>query len=63
MKPFITSIALTLAYISPESFAYTKASSPEGMHRSYEKNFKDLVLATCMYPRHKPHLAKNEDGV
>ncbi|WP_202633780.1 type VI secretion system amidase immunity protein Tai4 [Pseudomonas syringae] len=48
MKPFITSIALTLAYISPESFAYTKASSPEGMHRSYEKNFKDLVLATCI---------------
>ncbi|MEQ4254603.1 type VI secretion system amidase immunity protein Tai4 [Pseudomonas syringae] len=48
MKCLFTAFTVCLALVATESFAHTKPSSPEGMHRSYEKNFKDLVLATCI---------------
>ncbi|MDU8604976.1 MULTISPECIES: type VI secretion system amidase immunity protein Tai4 [Pseudomonas syringae group] len=48
MKLIVTAITVCLALLATESFAHTKSSSPEGMHRSYEQNFKDLVLATCI---------------
>ncbi|MCI3946930.1 type VI secretion system amidase immunity protein Tai4 [Pseudomonas syringae] len=37
-----------LVFETSDSFARTPPSSPEGMHRSYAQNYKDLVLANCM---------------
>ncbi|RML62025.1 hypothetical protein APX70_04273, partial [Pseudomonas syringae pv. maculicola] len=42
----ITTVVFTA--VTSNGFAYTPTSSPEGMHRSYAQNYKDLVLANCI---------------
>lgn len=37
-----------LVFATTNCFADTLPSSPEGMHRSYAQNYKDLVLASCI---------------
>lgn len=37
-----------LVFATTNCFADTLPSSPEGMHRSYAQNYKDLVLANCI---------------
>ncbi|WP_181134005.1 type VI secretion system amidase immunity protein Tai4 [Pseudomonas syringae] len=37
-----------LVFATTHCFADTLPSSPEGMHRSYAQNYKELVLASCI---------------
>ncbi|EPM59612.1 hypothetical protein BV349_00909 [Pseudomonas syringae pv. actinidiae] len=48
MKLLTTVLNTSLSLITFNSFAYTPTSSPEGMYRTFEKNYKDMALATCI---------------
>ncbi|AKT32142.1 type VI secretion system amidase immunity protein Tai4 [Pseudomonas syringae pv. actinidiae] len=48
MRLFLTTATVFLALATSNSFAYTPTSSPEGMYRTFEKNYKDMALATCI---------------
>ncbi|MGN2438293.1 type VI secretion system amidase immunity protein Tai4 [Pseudomonas syringae] len=48
MIPSIRITAVLLLLAASNSFAYTPTSSPEGMYRTFEKNYKDMALATCI---------------
>ncbi|GKQ47172.1 type VI secretion system amidase immunity protein Tai4 [Pseudomonas syringae] len=48
MIPSIRISAELLLLATSNSFAYTPTSSPEGMYRTFEKNYKDMALATCI---------------
>ncbi|KTB70902.1 MULTISPECIES: type VI secretion system amidase immunity protein Tai4 [Pseudomonas] len=53
MKSCLTALTVSLLLTTPNSFAYTPTSSPEGMYRTFEKNYKDMALATCITTAYK----------
>ncbi|PBQ17086.1 hypothetical protein CCL09_13285 [Pseudomonas congelans] len=53
MKSRLAALALSLVLATSNCFAYTPTSSPEGMHRTFEKNYKDMALATCITTAYK----------
>ncbi|WP_457792859.1 type VI secretion system amidase immunity protein Tai4 [Pseudomonas syringae] len=48
MRLSLAPATVFLALAASNSFAYTPTSSPEGMYRTFEKNYKDMALATCI---------------
>ncbi|WP_226487807.1 type VI secretion system amidase immunity protein Tai4 [Pseudomonas sp. B20] len=53
MKSRLAALALSLVLATSNCFAYTLTSSPEGMYRTFEKNYKDMALATCINTAYK----------
>ncbi|KPW99881.1 MULTISPECIES: type VI secretion system amidase immunity protein Tai4 [Pseudomonas syringae group] len=53
MKSCLTALTASLVLTTSNSFAYTPISSPEGMYRTFEKNYKDMALATCITTAYK----------
>ncbi|KPW28313.1 Uncharacterized protein ALO91_04890 [Pseudomonas syringae pv. aceris] len=51
MRLFLATTTVFLALAASNSFAYTPTSSPEGMYRTFEINYKDMALATCITTR------------
>ncbi|AHG38865.1 hypothetical protein N018_00830 [Pseudomonas syringae CC1557] len=50
---FISSVGILLLFLAPMSFASSSTSSPKGMKRTYEQNYRDMVLATCIANAYK----------
>ncbi|MCI3946929.1 type VI secretion system amidase immunity protein Tai4 [Pseudomonas syringae] len=53
MKSFFTSALTCFVLAASTVSAATRASSPEGMHRTHAQNYKDMVLATCIASAYK----------
>ena len=53
MKSCLAALALSLVLTTSNCFAYPPTSSPEGMYRTFEKNYKDMALATCITTAYK----------
>ncbi|WP_024658263.1 type VI secretion system amidase immunity protein Tai4 [Pseudomonas syringae USA007] len=62
MIPSIRISAVLLLLATSNSFAYTPTSSPEGMYRTFEKNYKDMALATCITIAYKYDLKVGIDA-
>lgn len=46
-------VGLLFSCFAPTSVASSPESSPQGMERTYEQNYKDMVLATCIANAYK----------
>ncbi|AKT32138.1 type VI secretion system amidase immunity protein Tai4 [Pseudomonas syringae pv. actinidiae] len=53
MKLFYTNTRACFILTAFNATASTLPSSPEGMYRTHEKNYKDMVLATCIASAYK----------
>ncbi|KMY00614.1 hypothetical protein V476_05450 [Pseudomonas syringae KCTC 12500] len=53
MKSRLAALTASLVLAPSNCFAYTPTSSPEGMYRTFEKNYKEMALATCITTAYK----------
>lgn len=44
---------IVISFLTLTSSAFASPSSPKGMERTYEQNYKDMVLATCLANAYK----------